>query len=197
MKLIGLESVIRRKKKRYVKSSPQHIADNILNRDFTAQKSNQKWVTDVTEFKYGTNGKAYLSAILDLYDKTIVAYNVGYSNNNELVFKTLDKALEGNEWENLLIHSDRGVQYTTLGFKRKLDAKGIVQSMSRVGNCIDNGPMEGFWGTLKCEKYYLNHYKTFDELSKAIDEYMLFYNNKRLQKNLGELSPMEYRALAA
>src|SRR5699024_1536009 len=94
MRVAGIESVIRRKKKRYVRSTPQHVAENILNREFKAEKPNQKWVTDVTEFKYGNSKKAYLSAILDLYDNTIVSYVVGHSNNNPLVFKTLDKAVE-------------------------------------------------------------------------------------------------------
>ncbi len=197
MRITGLQSVIRKKKKRYVKVNPQHVAENLLNREFTADKSNQKWLTDVTEFKYGNSQKAYLSAILDLHDKSIVAYVLGHSNNNHLVFSTLDMALEVSPGASPMIHSDRGFQYTSYGFKRKLDAAEMTQSMSRVGKCIDNGPMEGFWGTLKCEKYYLNTYKTFEELNKAINEYMHFYNNKRLQKRLSALSPMEYRALAA
>lgn len=197
MSLSGLHSVIRRKKKRYIKSNPQHVAENLLNREFTADKSNQKWVTDVTEFKYGASQKAYLSAILDLHDKTIVAYVLGHSNNNQLVFNTLDIALEASPGASPLIHSDRGFQYTSYGFKRRLDAAAMTHSMSRVGRCIDNGPMESFWGTLKCEKYYLHKYYTFDDLSNAIDEYINFYNTKRLQKRLNGLSPMEYRALAA
>ncbi|WP_025729161.1 IS3 family transposase, partial [Heyndrickxia ginsengihumi] len=88
-------------------------------------------------------------------------------------------------------------QYTSKGFKRKIDAVKMTQSMSRVGRCIDNGPMESFWGTLKCEKYYLHQYKTFEELSLAIDEYIHFYNHERYQKRLNGLSPMEYRAKAA
>ena len=94
MRITGLQSVIRKKKKRYVKTTPQHVAENLLNREFTADKSNQKWLTDVTEFKYGNSKKAYLSAILDLHDKSIVAYVLGHSNNNHLVFSTLDMALE-------------------------------------------------------------------------------------------------------
>lgn len=197
MKIIGLKSVIRRKKKRYVKSTPQHIAENILNREFKAQSPNQKWLTDVTEFKYGNNQKAYLSAILDLYDKSIVAYVLGRSNNNQLVFKTLDKALEFSPGARPLFHSDRGFQYTSKQFKKKLDAAKITQSMSRVGKCIDNGPMEGFFGIIKCEKYYLNSYKTFEELKDAINEYMYFYNNERIQEKLNDQSPMEYRGLVA
>lgn len=197
MKLSRLQSVIRKKKHRYIKSIPQHISENILNRHFTAIKPNEKWVTDVTELKYGNSQKAYLSAILDLYDRSIVAYVLGHSNNNDLVFKTFDIALEVSKEARPMIHSDRGFQYTSLAFKRKLDAAQITQSMSRVGRCIDNGPMEGFWGILKCEKYYLHKYHTYEELSHAIDEYMIFYNNRRLQKRLNGLSPIEYRALAA
>lgn len=196
MRIAGLQSVIRRKKKRYVKSAPQHVAANLLNREFTADKSNQKWLTDVTEFKYG-NQKAYLSAILDLHDKRIVSYVLGHSNNNHLVFETLDMALDACPGVSPMIHSDRGFQYTSYGFKHRLDAAGMKQSMSRVGKCIDNGPMEAFWGILKCEKYYLHKYHTFKDLSQAIDDYINFYNTKRLQKRINGLSPMEFRALAA
>lgn len=197
MKLSGLESVIRRKKKRYIKSNPQHVAENLLKRKFTAEKPNQKWLTDVTEFKYGNSKKAYLSAILDIHDKSIIAYVLGHSNNNELVFKTLDMALAASPGASPMIHSDRGFQYTSYGFKRKLDSAEMTQSMSRVGKCIDNGPMEGFWGILKCEKYYLHKYDTYEELTNSIDEYIRFYNTKRLQKRLNGLSPLEFRALAA
>jgi transposase InsO family protein len=88
------------------------------------------------------------------------------------------------------------VEYTSYGFKRRVDAAGMTQSMSRVGRCIDNGPMEGFWGIIKSEKYYLNKYNTYEELSNAIDDYISFYNNDRLQKRLNGLCPLEYRALA-
>jgi len=197
MKIAGLQSVIRKKKKRYKPSTPQHVAENVLNREFKADKPNQKWVTDVTELKYGLSKKAYLSAIRDLYDGSIVSYVLGHSNNNQLVFETLDQAIARLSGDQPLIHSDRGFQYTSFGFKRKIDAARMKQSMSRVGRCIDNGPIESFWGTLKCEKYYLNTYETYDELAQAIDEYINFYNNDRLQKRLNGLSPMEYRAKAA
>ncbi|WNS73662.1 IS3 family transposase [Bacillus sp. DTU_2020_1000418_1_SI_GHA_SEK_038] len=197
MKVVGLRSVIRIKKKQYKRTTPQHVAENILNREFTAEKPNEKWVTDVTELKYGLSKKAYLSAIRDLYDGSIVSYVLGHSNNNQLVFKTLDQATVLLDGEHPLIHSDRGFQYTSKGFKRKIDAVKMTQSMSRVGRCIDNGPMESFWGTLKCEKYYLHKYKTFEELSLAIDDYIHFYNHDRYQKRLNGLSPMEYRAKAA
>ncbi|MBP1916370.1 transposase InsO family protein [Lederbergia galactosidilyticus] len=197
MKVFGIQFVIRKKKKTYKRSTPQHVAENVLNREFTAEKPNEKWVTDVTEFKYGSSKKAYLSAILDLYDGSIISYVLGHSNNNNLVFKTLDQATEFLNGDHPLIHSDRGFQYTSHGFKRRIDKAEMTQSMSRVGRCIDNGPMESFWGTLKCEKYYLQKYETFEELSKAIEEYISFYNYNRYQKRLNGFSPMEYRAKAA
>nr|WP_325167415.1 IS3 family transposase [Lederbergia citri] len=197
MRTAGIQSVIRRKRKNYKPSTPQHVAENILNRDFHTEKPNEKWLTDITEMKYGASKKAYLSAILDLYDGSIVSYVLGTSNNNPLVFKTLDIALEANPGASPLFHSDRGFQYTSPAFKRKIGRAEMTQSMSRVGRCIDNGPMEGFWGTLKCEKYYLNKYDTFEELKKDIDEYIQFYNQQRLQKRLDGLSPLEYRSKAA
>lgn len=197
MRLMGLRSMIRIKRKSYVKATPQHVAENLLNRQFTAEGSNQKWLTDVTEFKYGSSGKAYLSAILDVYDKSIVAYVLGHSNNNSLVFTTLEKAMQTAPGARPMLHSDRGFQYTSLVFKNMLETAGITQSMSRVGRCIDNGPMECFWGLLKSEKYYLNRYETYEQIQAAIDEYIQFYNSKRYQKRLNGLSPLEFRALAA
>lgn len=168
MKVAGLQSVIRRKRKRYIRSTPQHVAENLLNREFTSNKPNQKWVTDVTELKYGCTKKAYLSAILDHYDGSIISYVLGHSNNNDLVFTTLDQAIATLHNEHSLIHSDRGYQYISHGFKRRIDEAKMTHSISRVGRCIDNGPMESFWGTLKCEKYYLYKFDAFDELSNFI-----------------------------
>lgn len=197
MRLAGIQSVIRRKKKPYKRSTPQHIAENLLNRKFQADSPNEKWLTDVTEFKYGNGQKAYLSANLDLHGNTIVSSVLGHSNNNELVFKTLDKALKATPGAKPMLHSDRGFQYTSKKFKRKLDKAKMTQSMSRVGRCIDNGPMETFWGTLKCEMYYLNTYSTFEELKKDIEAYIHFYNNELFQTKLNGLSPVEFRTKAA
>ncbi|PPA80851.1 hypothetical protein C4A75_24195 [Brevibacillus laterosporus] len=198
MNIVGLQSVIRRKRKRYVPSSAQYVAENRLNREFTSSKPNKKWVTDVTEFKLGNGRKTYLSAILDLYDGSIISYVLGHSNNNKLVFRTLDQAITIlKEDEHPLIHSDRGYQYTSHGFMRKIEKANMIHSMSRVGKCIDKGPMESFWGTLKCEKYYLHKYETFEALQQAIDDYIQFYNNERYQERLNGLSPLEYRVQAA
>lgn len=191
---IKLASVIRKKRRKYIYSTPQITAENVLNRDFTADKPNEKWLTDVTEFKLTNGKKAYLSAILDLGDNSIVSYVLGYSNNNKLVFDTLDKAVASNPAAKPLFHSDRGFQYTNKKFKYKLDTINAVQSMSRVGRCIDNGPMEGFWGILKSEMYYLRKFNTYADLEQAIDQYIEFYNTRRLQKKLKGMTPLEYRS---
>src|SRR5690606_28064522 len=127
----------------------------------------------------------------------LFSYDLGHSNNHKLVFQTFDAAINQLDGEHPLIHSDRGYQYTTNGFKRRLDQTGMTHSMSRVGKCIDNGPMESFWETLKCEKYDLHKYETFEDLRKAIDEYIFFYNHERYQEKLNGLSPIEYRTKAA
>lgn len=144
MKKLGIHSVIRKKKKKYLSSTPEAVAENKLGRDFYATAPNEKWVTDVTEFKVpGEKKKLYLSAILDLYDRYPVAYVISTRNNNRLVFKTFDKAIAANPEAKPLFHSDRGFQYTNKMFQKKLQKQEIEQSMSRVGHCIDNGPTEG------------------------------------------------------
>lgn len=193
MKYSNLQAVIPRKKKKYVKSTPQITAENILNREFSEATPNKKWLTDVTEFKLTNGTKAYLSAILDLGDNSIVSYVLGKSNNNQLVFDTFDFAVKNNPTAKPLFHSDRGFQYTSKIFKSKLDKISAIQSMSRIGRCIDNGPMEGFFGIIKSEMYYLKKFHTFDDLRLQVDKYIEFYNNKRLQKKLKGLSPIEYR----
>ena len=175
-------------------SNSQYIAENILNREFTADAPNEKWLTDVTEFHYYIGiekRKVYLSAILDLYDRRIVAYTIGDSNNNYLVFSNFEDAVTKNPDAHPLFHSDRGFQYTNRAFHAKIEAAGMVQSMSRVARCIDNGPMEGFWGILKRERYYGKRFTDKETLIKMIEDYIDYYNNKRLQRNLGILTPME------
>ena len=135
--------------------------------------------------------KVYLSAILDLYDRRIVSYVIRDKNNNALVFDTVDNALLRNPGAQPLFHSDRGFQYTNRTFHTKLVTAGIIQSMSRVAKCIDNGPMEGFWGILKRERYYRKRFTDRSTLVKMIEDYIDYYNNKRLQRNLGILTPME------
>lgn len=178
---------------------PQCTAGNVLNRQFHADKPNEKWLTDVTEFKWYegiTVHKVYLSAILDLYDRRIVAYVVGERNDNPLVFKTFDKAVKANPDAHPLFHSDRGFQYTNRTFNAKLKKAGMTQSMSRVAHCIDNGPMEGFWGILKRERYYGRKFTSKADLLQMIHSYIHYYNTRRVQRNLGVLTPMEKHDLA-
>ena len=178
--------------------NPQYVAENLLNRQFHADKPNEKWLTDVTEFKWYEGAavhKIYLSAILDLYDRRIVAAVVGDSNDNPLVFKTFDKAVKANPDAHPLFHSDRGFQYTSRDFHRKLEQAGMTQSMSRIAHCIDNGPMEGFWGILKRERYYGRRFTSKQELTQMIVNYIRYYNTRRVQRSLGILTPMEKHEL--
>ena len=177
---------------------PQYVAENILNRQFNADKPNEKWLTDVTEFKWYegvTVHKLYLSAILDLYDRRIVSYVLSERNDNPLVYKTFDKAVKANPGARPLFHSDRGFQYTGRAFHHKLQEAGMTQSMSRVAHCIDNGPMEGFWGILKRERYYGRRFTSKRQLIQMIEGYIRYYNTRRVQRNLGILTPMEKHKL--
>lgn len=174
--------------------NPQYIAENVLNRQFHADGPNEKWLTDVTEFKWYEGievHKIYLSAILDLYDRRIVSFVISERNDNPLVFKTFDKAVEANPDAQPLFHSDRGFQYTSRAFHTKLERAGMVQSMSRVAHCIDNGPMEGFWGILKRERYYGRHFTSKYALIQMILNYIRYYNTRRVQRRLGVLTPLE------
>lgn len=193
MHILQLKSVCRKKRKTYIKSTPEVTAENILNREFNSSAFGEKWLTDVTEMKYCLDNKAYLSAILDLSDKSIVSFVLGHSNNNQLVFKTFDIAHETYPGAKPLFHSDRGFQYTSRIFKKKVDDAGMRQSMSRVSRCIDNGPMEAFWGMLKSEMYYLKKFNSYDELEQAVIDYIDYYNSHRYQKRLNCMTPLEYR----
>lgn len=192
MKILHLKSVCRKKRKSYIRSTPEITAVNVLNRKFASSTFGEKWLTDVTEMKYGQH-KAYLSAILDLADKSIVSFVIGHSNNNALVFRTFDIAHQTYPDAKPIFHSDRGFQYTSKKFKKKLDDAAMTQSMSRVARCIDNGPMEAFWGMMKSEMYYLHKFITYEDLEAAVSDYIDYYNNNRYQKRLNCMTPLEYR----
>ena len=152
----------------------------------------------MTEFKWYEGieiHKVYLSAILDLYDRRIVSFVISERNDNPLVFKTLDKAVRNNAGAHPIFHSDRGYQYTNRTFHHKLEKAGMTQSMSRVAKCIDNGPMEGFWGILKRERYYGKRFTSKHELIQMVTNYISYYNNRRVQRNLGVLTPFEKHTL--
>lgn len=197
MKKMGIHSVIRRKRKKYIRSVPEKTAENVLKRNFNATKPNEKWSTDVTEFRIpGASQKLYLSAIWDLYDRTPVAYVVSRRNDNKLVFDTYDKAIKANPDAKPLFHSDRGFQYTSRVFQAKLSRQGMEQSMSRIGHCIDNGPTEGLWGIIKTEMYQMYEINDEKSLRSAIDKYMDFYTNERLQERFNNQTPYEVRMAA-
>lgn len=197
MQKLGIHSVIRKKKNKYISVKPETIAQNILQRDFYATEPNQKWVTDITEFKVpGEKKKIYLSAILDLYDRYPVAYVLSSRNDNKLVFKTFDKAIKDNPLSKPIFHSDRGFQYTSTVFQRKLKEQEMKQSMSRVGHCIDNGPIEGFWGIIKSEMYQMYEITDEESLRYAINDYMRFYSEERLQERFHCKTSLEVRTEA-
>ena len=199
MKVINIHSVIRRKRKKYQSATPEAIAENILNRNFYAKAPNEKWATDVTEFKWYEGPvihKLYLSAILDLYDLTPVSWVVSRRNDNKLVLDTFAKAIRSNPDAKPIFHSDRGFQYTSRVFQSNLQKQGMTQSMSRVGHCIDNGPTENFWGIVKSEMYYPNTFTDEDSLRNAIADYMSFYSNERIQERFKGKTPAEVRAEA-
>ena len=194
MKKLGIHSVIRKKKKKYVYTKPDEVADNILQRNFYASAPNEKWATDVTEFKVpNQKKKIYLSAIIDLYDRFPVAYVISSRNDNRLVFETFDKAIKANPKAKPIFHSDRGFQYTSKVFKKKLESQEMKQSMSRVGHCIDNGPTEGFWGIIKSEMYQMYEIKDEVSLRNAINDYIRFYSEERPQDRYHCKTPLEVR----
>lgn len=176
-------------------TDPSYVAENLLNRDFHAGRPNEKWLTDVSEFKYYKGievHKIYLSAIFDLYDRRIVAFKLSDHNDNPLVMNTFDEAIRLNPDAKPLLHSDRGFQYTSHEFHKRVQMHNMTQSMSRVAHCIDNGPMEGFWGILKREMYYGTKFTDREELIKAITEYITYYNTHRIQRNLNLMTPEEF-----
>jgi len=190
MKILGLKAVIRQKRKRYIPHTPQHTAENRLNREFQSDVPFEKLLTDVTEFKLTNGQKVYLSAILDLGGEKIIAHKLSQSNNNALVNETVIPILDKVIPEQTILHSDRGYQYTSPAFRQLLKRHEVIQSMSRVGKCIDNGPIENFWGILKTEMYYLNKYDTFEQLSQDIDRYIHFFNTKRITLKMGLAIPV-------
>lgn len=199
MKKLGIKSVIRRKSNKYIYSPTYYLPDNLLQRDFNASRPNEKWLTDVTEFKWYDNNKKhklYLSVILDLYDRSVVSYIISGRNNNSLTLDTFEKAIKTNPHAKPIFHSDRGMNYTSQTFQFRVIKQGMTPSLSRKGHCIDNGPMEGFWGIIKAEMYNIKTFDTEADLKAAIEEYIYFYNHKRFQDRFGTLTPIEVRTAA-
>ena len=196
MKLLGIQS-IQRSKRRYnsYQGTIGRVADNLLKRNFKADKPNQKWVTDVTEFRVHNN-KLYLSPIVDLYNGEVISYNISKHPVFHQVIDMLEKALRRLPLKsNLILHSDQGWQYQMKQYQYILEKNGIKQSMSRKGNCLDNSVAENFFGILKSELFYPKEkeYKNIEELEKDIIEYIEYYNNRRIKSKLKGMSPVQYR----
>ena len=163
--------------------------------NFFTTSCNEKWTTDVSMFRIPA-GKLYLSTILDMHNREIVAYNISESPNYAQIQDMLTKAFDQyDDLEGLIFHSDQGWQYQHADFRTELKEHGITQSMSRKGNCYDNCIMETFFGRMKNEMYYgyEKDYKSFEEFSKAVEEYIDYYNNRRIQAKTKWMPPVQYR----
>lgn len=196
MKQLGLVCCVRIKKYHSYKGEVGKIAPNLLNRDFYAQKPNEKWVTDVTEFSlFGK--KLYLSPILDLHSGYLVSYTISERPVLSMVTDMLNKAfINIPDNTNLILHSDQGWQYQHKQYQRMLRNKGIRQSMSRKGNCLDNAVMENFFGILKSELLYLQKFESMKQFKQELEDYLDYYNNRRIKTKLKGLPPAIYRQQA-
>lgn len=193
MNEIGLKCLVRMKKYHSYKGNVGKIAPNVLNRDFSAEKMNQKWVTDVTEFHlFGE--KRYLSPVLDLCNGEIIAYSVMKRPVYKLVGDMLDQAIERlHPGDQVTLHSDQGWHYQMKQYQKTLEQYQITQSMSRKGNCLDNAVMENFFGLLKSELLYLQEFDSIEHFEQELADYIYYYNHKRMKAKLKDLSPVEYR----
>jgi putative transposase len=181
------------KRYRSYKGEIGQIAPNVLERNSKASKPNQKWATDVTEFSlFGT--KSYLSPIIDLYNGEIVSYNITYRPTLDLVINMVDSAFETiPNNTSLILHSDQGWHYQHPNYRKRLQDKGINQSMSRKGNCLDKAVIENFFGLLKSELLYLQDFNSMEHFHLEVKNYIEYYNTKRIKSNLKGLSPVQYR----
>jgi len=189
----GLKSPVRAKKYRSYRGQEGRIAPNVLKRDFSADRPNSKWVTDVTEFAlFGQ--KRYLSPVMDLYNGEIISYTISRHPNLFMVTSMVSKALKNINADNaLILHSDQGWHYQNRAYQTILREKGVTQSMSRKGNCLDNAAMENFFGILKSELLYLQTFRSMDHFTAELKKYIDYYNNHRIKAKLNGMSPVQYR----
>ena len=196
MKELGLVCRVRMKKYHSYKGEVGKIAPNLLERDFSTEKPNEKWVTDVTEFSLFGH-KLYLSPILDLHSGDIVSYTIHDRPVLNMVTEMLKRAFEKiPDGTNLILHSDQGWQYQHKHYQKLLKDKGIRQSMSRKGNCLDNAVMENFFGLLKAELLYLQNFDSLPQFRTELEEYLDYYNNRRIKLKLNGLTPAQHRSQA-
>jgi len=195
MNELGIRGKVKRRKYRSYKGQVGKIAPNLLNRNFQADCPYQKLTTDVTQFSVASS-KVYLSPIQDLFNGEIISYSISqhpaYSQIRDMLSKAFSIIPDST---GALLHSDQGWQYQMKYYQKAIKDKGLIQSMSRKGNCLDNSPMEIFFGILKNEMYY-GHEKEFSnygQLKRAIEKYIYYYNNRRIKVKLKGLSPVQYR----
>jgi len=190
---LGLKSTVRPKKYRSYRGESGKVAPNVLKRDFSATKPDEKWVTDVTEFKVKEQ-KVYLSPVVDLFTQEVIAYKVAKNARLSLVTDMLTEALSKlGKRAKPVIHSDQGWQYRHRLYQQQIANSGLTQSMSRKGNCLDNAVAENFFALLKTEMYHNHHFKDANDLIAQIEEYIEYYNTKRIKAKLKGLTPIEYR----
>jgi putative transposase len=193
MGLLGVKSCVRIKKYRAYRGEVGRAAPNVLERQFKAVRPNEKWVTDVTEFRVGGQ-KLYLSPILDLYSGEVVAFETAKRPLFAMIGAMLRRAFKRlGPRDKPILHSDQGWQYRMPIYREILQQRAVIPSMSRRGNCLDNAVMESFFGTLKAEFYHLNQFRDLEELQIGIKRYIHYYNHERIRLNLGGRSPVEYR----
>ncbi|GGM32014.1 IS3 family transposase [Pseudomonas asuensis] len=194
MGILVLKSSIRRRSKYTAyRGATSRAAPNRLNRNFSAQRPNERWVTDITEFNVGGQ-KLYLSPVLDLYNREIVAYEMARRPIFDMVRDMMGKAFKRlRRGEAPLLHSDQGWHYQMPAFGRLLERRGLIQSMSRRGNCLNNAAMESFFAVLKSELYYRKAFNSVAQLEKALRSYIRYYNHDRLKLSLCGLSPVQFR----
>ena len=203
MKVMGLKAIQPRVKYTSYKGEINPICNNELLeitedkviRNFSTSKCNEKWTTDVSEFHI-SSGKLYLSPILDMHNREIVSYSISRIPNANQTQEMLDKAFEQyNNLEGLIFHSDQGWQYQMTNYQKQLKEKGIIQSMSRKGNCLDNSLMENFFGIMKNEMFDGHEYEfnSLDQLEQEMIKYIEYYNKDRITVKLKGLSPTNYR----
>ena len=195
--MVGMSLKAKRRNQRYrsYKGDVGKIAPNVINRDFCADAPNQKWTTDVTQVKI-KDRKLFLSPILDMFNGEIISYQISSVPNMKMVLTMLKKAFNKKEdLSGLILHSDQGWQYQQQRYQDILKQRGIIQSMSRKGNCLDNSMMENFFGLMKSELLYLQDWESVDEFKKELKAYIKYYNNDRIKLRLKGKSPVKYRTL--
>lgn len=193
MRYMGLRCRIRKVRYRSYRGETGRTAPNVIDRDFSASAPNRKWATDVTQISIGS-ARLYLSPMIDMFNGEVISYNISKSPNLEQVYDMLDKAFgKYDDLRGLIIHSDQGWQYQHSGYRRKLERMHVIQSMSRKGNCLDNAMAENFFGIMKSELLYAEDFESPEDFIKALDEYIEYYNNKRIKSRLNGMSPVQYR----